>query len=392
MIVCDLTHAYTPTSGGIRTYIDAKRQYVLEHTPHTHVLIVPGERDEIERGDRWVTYRIKSPVIKGAEPYRFFTRPDKILKALRDARPNVVELNSHYLEPMAAFRYRARRPDALISGYFFTDFSRAYVGPAMSKLLGPRLGAFCERRTEWFIRTLFRNYDLRVAPSDPQADRLDELGVRDVDVVVPGVDLKTFNPGARDPKLREVFGVSDDGLLISYAGRFDIEKRIATMLDAVERVAQNREVLFVLAGEGPDRALVEERAEAGAPVLTIPYQTDKNELSRLMASSDLYLTAGPHETFGLSVLEAQACGLPVVGVDAGALTERVLPGLGFLGPVDDAEAMAANIEKAAADLVALSANAYRHVVENFSWKATFDRLFEVYARELQTEAAAVPEV
>ena len=63
MTVCDLTHAYHPTSGGIRTFIDLKRRYLLEHTPHRHVLIVPGERDEVEQGDRWTTIRIRSPLL-----------------------------------------------------------------------------------------------------------------------------------------------------------------------------------------------------------------------------------------------------------------------------------------------------------------------------------------
>lgn len=46
-----------------------------------------------------------------------------------------------------------------------------------------------------------------------------------------------------------------------------------------------------------------------------------DRIRRALAAADIYVTAGPHETFGLSVIEAEASGLPVVGVDAGALRE-----------------------------------------------------------------------
>lgn len=102
----------------------------------------------------------------------------------------------------------------------------------------------------------------------------------------------------------------------------------------------------------------------------------------MLASADVYVTAGPHETFALSVIEAQAAGLPVVGVDAGALHDRVPEGLGYLGPTDDPAAMADNIVLAAAERQAISARARAHVEARFGWDNTIRRLLACYEERL----------
>ena len=73
------------------------------------------------------------------------------------------------------------------------------------------------------------------------------------------------------------------------------------------------------------------------------YVRNRAELARWLASADIYVSGMADETFGISIIEAQASGLPVVGVAAGAMIDRVTDAMGRLGPVGDADAMAANI-------------------------------------------------
>ncbi|WP_277600305.1 glycosyltransferase [Sphingomonas koreensis] len=106
------------------------------------------------------------------------------------------------------------------------------------------------------------------------------------------------------------------------------------------------------------------------------FEKDRIGLARALASSDIYVSAMADETFGISVLEAQACGLPVVGVASGAMPDRVPEGLGLLGPVDDTAAMAANVVKLWNDGAQLiGARARAMVVETYGWHRTFERLF-----------------
>lgn len=90
-----------------------------------------------------------------------------------------------------------------------------------------------------------------------------------------------------------------------------------------------------------------------------------------------------HETFGISIIEAQACGLPVVGGDAGAMPERVPASLGLLGPTGNAAAMAANITTIwnSGNICKMKQDARQHVETHFLWPKTFKHLFShIYAR------------
>jgi alpha-1,6-mannosyltransferase len=126
---------------------------------------------------------------------------------------------------------------------------------------------------------------------------------------------------------------------------------------------------------------VEAVASSTDRIVLLPYQSDRHELARVLASADIYLTAGPHETFALSVVEAQASGLPVIGVRAGALLERVPESVGLLGEVDSAAAMAENIVMLSSNGLRAKGRQARRVIERtLTWESSISRLLETYER------------
>ena len=415
MRFCDLTLAYTDTSGGIRTYIDQKRRHIAEHTAHEHVLIVPGERDRASRDGRLTRIEIQSPVIPGCRPYRFFWQPAKVRHALERSAPDIVELGSFFVSPWAAFRYRDEcrqvARTCLVSAYFHTDVAEAYVGAPLRHFLadgveeisatlagwGHKLSDAIENGAEASFGQIFRRCDLTFAATAAQAARIREYGVEGTHVVPLGVDLALFSPERRDPGWRRAHGVGDDDLLLMYCGRLDTEKDVMMLGDAFTRLVLSEDCVrqgrrsqchLMLLGDGPLRAKLDRRAEQTPRLHVEGYEHDRPTYAAALASADIYVTAGPHETFGLAVVEAQASGLPVVGVDAGALRERVTADIGRLGPVGDAEAFAANIREVAARRDAMGAAARAHVLSaGYGWERTFTLLLDTYAEAF---AATVP--
>jgi len=129
----------------------------------------------------------------------------------------------------------------------------------------------------------------------------------------------------------------------------------------------------VLIGDGPLRETIRER---GDPRIHVPgYVRDRPELARWLASADIYVSGMADETFGVSIVEAQASGLPVVGVAAGAMVDRVTPAIGRLGPVDDAPTMARNIlDVWHSDRGAIAETAQQHA-RQYSWDRSMSDLF-----------------
>jgi alpha-1,6-mannosyltransferase len=115
-------------------------------------------------------------------------------------------------------------------------------------------------------------------------------------------------------------------------------------------------------------------------VIELPYEKDPGRLAALLASCDAFVHANDSEPFGLVVLEAMACGLPVVGVAAGGVGESVDAAVGELalrstGP-EFAEAIEALFTR---DLAALSRAARQRACERHGWDAVFQELSRIYA-------------
>jgi alpha-1,6-mannosyltransferase len=383
LIFADLTYTYNEVSGGIRTYIDARRKYILDHTDWTHVLIVPGEEDGDEKSERTRTIRIASPIMPGSAPYRFFVRPDKIVAALTDAAPDAIEVGSLFVAPWTAFRYRRKHPVSLF-GFYHTDLPDGYVRPVARRIAGDAIGNWASDVVVSYVKRVLSGYDVALAASGELVTKLNDLGVGRVEHVQLGVDLDMWHPRCRDAGVRPELGISESSLVLIYSGRIDVEKKVRVLCDTVERLPDELDPVLVLVGQGPLEQEMRSRAEKSSRLRMLPYERDKAQLARVMASADLYLAGNPAETFGLAVVEAQACGLPVVGVRSGALIDRVLPEIGELCEPNDSNSMADAIVRIVSrpDWSQMRAAARQHVAARFSWESSFERLFLMYEDEV----------
>ncbi len=395
MTLADLTHAHHPTSGGIRTYIRAKRDFLLDHTDHRHLLVAPGPEDSCETGDRWEIRRIKGPTIPGAAPYRFFASSARPADALLAGGADAVELGTYYMpaEHQATFRARKaanRQGRALVvSAHIHTDFPRSYAEAYSSKVLGSWLGTRVGDLAERYARRALNRCDFVIVLSDQFHDQMREMGVERIVRASQGVDLDRFGPHRADASLRESFGVPPDGMLLLYSGRFDSEKHVDTLVAAFDRLPAEPAPTLVMMGEGPKRPELEAAAAERPGLHVLPYQSDPARVAALYATADVYVTAGPHEVYAFSVVEAQASGTAVVGVRAGGLVSRVPEGLGYLVEVDDADAFASRIGDAFAAREAMGAASRAHAEAQYSWAATFRPILEATEAARDRQLAAL---
>ncbi|WP_294172370.1 glycosyltransferase [uncultured Sphingomonas sp.] len=389
-LYCDLTQSWSAVGGGVGTYLRAKRAHILENTPHRHLLILPGDCDRVEADGRATTVWIKSPAVPFSPNYRLLLRNPAVREALERFRPDAIECQDAYNLPWAALAHRMRHPHTVLVAGYMTDFPTVYAGRPFSKTFGAAVGGAAARLCYNYCGRLYRQFDAVYALSDHGGgNMLRSLGVDPVHILPLGVELEAFGPENRDLDLRRELGLDDNQPLLIYVGRLDIEKRPDLVVEAFRRLPSDLGAKLVILGQGPQR----EQFEAlGDPrIITPGFVTDRPSLARWLASSDIYVSAMPNETFGVSVIEAQASGLPVVGVAAGAMLERVFAGMGKLGPVADPDAMAANIlEVWRDDPRGTGARGRAHVAGEFSWRHSMDVLFgEVLPAAFARRAAAL---
>jgi alpha-1,6-mannosyltransferase len=373
-LFCDLTQSWSDVGGGVRTYLLHKRRHILESTRHSHLLIIPGPRDEIVEQERAITVTIKSPKVPGSPHYRLLLRGGAVRRALERFRPDLIECQDAYILPWVAQGYRNRHPETALVAAYMTDFPTVYVERPFSKFLGGPIGRLCGRICYWYCGVLYRRFDAVFSLSENGgASKLRNLGIGNVDVVPLGVELGSFGPDRRDSKLRATLGLADDQPLLIYVGRLDGEKKPDVVAEAFRRLPKSLGAKLALIGEGPLR---EEIAALGDERIIMPgYMKDHGELARWLASADIYVSGMADETFGLSILEAQASGLPVVGAAAGAMIDRVPESVGRLGPVGDAHAMSGNILAVwRGDRAAMAAEARSHALQ-FGWDSSMEALF-----------------
>ncbi len=367
--IVDITMFYAPASGGVRTYLDAKRKWLKGRAEIRHHLLVPGARRTTRGETRW----LPAPPLPLGNGYRFPLRAGPWIEELVALKPDLIEAEDPYLLPWAALE-AGRRLRVPVIGFYHSDLPR---------LAGSRAGDWSNRLLNRYVANLYRRFDLVLAPSRVMAEKLHRLGVEQVRIQPLGVDVQQFHPRNRDPRLREELGLDPDTRLLIFAGRGAREKNLPILLEAMRILGKDYHLHLV--GSHMPRHLPENVSRSERFM-------DSRAVAAWLASSDALIHAGDRETFGLVVLEAMACGIPVVGVEAGAVAELVAPGTGLLARPRSAHSLAEAVRALFADSWrGMGARARRHVERCYSWERVFPQLLGHYAEvtgiPLATEVA-----
>jgi alpha-1,6-mannosyltransferase len=368
MHIADITMFYAPESGGVKRYLHAKRAWLARRTGCRHSIVVPGTRYAPQAG----VMPVRSLALPLGSGYRLPLESWQARRTLRRLRPDIIEAGDPYLYAWSALG-AGRDLGVPVVAFCHSDVPRL----ASRCLAAP--GASCVRR---YIRALYGRFDLVLAASGAVERSLRGMGLRNVARQPLGVDTAVFRPAARDPGLRSRLGLRQDARLLVYAGRYSSEKNLWVLEQAMRALGPSFALLTVGSGAHPPRA---------ANIINLPYESEPAALARLLASCDALVHPGDQETFGLVVLEAMACGLPLIGTDAGGTSELIDAQVGIkVAPHQPAAVRAAVECLFRLDRAALSRNARERAVARHDWNAVMPSLIGHYhaARHARTLHAA----
>jgi glycosyltransferase involved in cell wall biosynthesis len=275
---------------------------------------------------------------------------------------------------------RRFRPAILQTFLFHANFLGRLAG-RMARV--PRIVSgirVAERRCRWHVSLdYWTNWlvDHNVCVSQGVADfasnvmrlRRDKLSV-----IPNGVDYQRFAT-ASSADLRSL-GIPDGSRVIISVARLDEQKGIAFLLEAAETVCQDDpNAHFLIAGDGPDRARLTAIAEQRGVTNNVHFVGNRDDVSNMLAASDLFVLPSLWEGMPNALLEAMAAGLPVIATDVEGSRELIESGVnGLLVP--------------AASPVPLAA-AIRSILGNVQFGATLARASQNTIEKRFTEESVV---
>ena len=371
MHLVDITMYYAAEGGGVSTYLNAKARWLARRSRVRHTILSPNVLTE---GCAPGLVRIPGIAPPGINGYRMPLTVRTSARLIQKLQPDLVEAGDASQCAWAALRTQQRLGIPAVA-FYHSDLAR---------LVEHRLGRVPGYVTRKYLAHLYGQFDMVLAPSRLMVQQLAAMGVRGVLHQPLGIDSSVFRPERRVETLRHHLMLPSNARLLVYAGRFTAEKKLTVLIEAVRKLG--RPYHLVLVGGGYDLPRY--------PQITyLPFKRDQRQLARMLASCDVLVHPGDCETFGLIVLEAMACGLPVVATTGGGTAELIDEATGILAPPDSAASLAEAIEAIfARDRAQMGAAARRKAQEHYDWNQILPQLLRRYGGLLASAERAALEV
>ena len=370
-----MTDVYKPHVSGITNFISLNKQY-LEKAGHEVFIFTFGDLDYPDDEERVV----RSPGLPLTDTGYFLSfRYSRRAKAMLQTM-DLVHVHHPFLSGRLALNYcRPLRIPIVFTNHTRYDlYAQAYL-PLLPEELSDTF-------LQTYMPTFCQAVDLVISPSAGMGEVLKKLGVSTpIEIIPNGVDLQLFRASAED--CRPEFGFREDDLLLIYSGRLGPEKNLDFLIRAFAGTAeaiQNAHLLVI--GGGPEeealKQLAAQTSAAGRIHFTgmLPY----NELPRYLSMGDIFVTASVTEVHPLSVVEAMASGLPVLGIRSVGVGDTVEDGVTGLLSSPDQAAFAALLTRLclAADLRRKMGTAARQASSKYAIEHTTQVLLKRYERLL----------
>lgn len=379
--VAILTSLFPPSVGGIQTLTLALARGLAQLGTEVHVVTRPAAGHPAEEDLDGVT--VHRAGLEHGGPAATIAYVALAARTLAGLAGRVSILHAHQLlSPASA---------ALLAGglqgtpFVVTAHASGDVGDVASLA---RQGALGRAR----LLALRERAAAFVAVSDPIRAELAAAGIPDARIrrIPNGVDTRRFAPAAEPERrrLRRALGLPPARIAL-YAGRLAPEKGVDVLLDAwaLRARGRRRPGTLVLLGDGPERGPLERRARDLGVGGAVRFAGATEDVAPWLRAADAFVLPSRLEGLSVALLEAMACGLPVVATDVGGTGDAAGTGA-LLAPADDPAALARALSLVLEDRArarALGAAARRRAVRRYGILNVARRHLELY-REVDASA------
>jgi len=379
MRIAIYSETYLPTPDGVAHFLGSycKGLSRLGHEPHVFTTgkIMGGRREEESNVHRFRS--IKFPLYT---QYRIAPAP--FIGALRMARKldiDLVHIQTPFFMGTAGF-ISGKVLEVPIVGTYHTNFLEMSESLSSSKVFRGFV------RFAWKYSTgLYRRCHVLTTSSRSIAEHLQQSMRREVLTVPHGIDIERFSCPVEGENVKKAYGIPSDSAIVTYLGRLTRDKGVHTLVEAFAEVRKKRKACLVIAGIGPEReALVKRSIELGIAEDTrfLGY-VEENEKVSLLQQSDVVVLVSKADLVPLVLIEAMACGTPVIGSRAGGIPNLIEDGkTGILVREGDPKELSRKIVEllSGSDLEEMKRNAMERVKREFSMEASVRSFLEIYRK------------
>ena len=207
---------------------------------------------------------------------------------------------------------------------------------------------------------------------------------KDIEVIPNFIDIEKFSPSGNE-EMRKRIAPNGERILV-HTSNFRPVKRVQDTIKILDEVRKTIPTKLILIGDGPDRSDCERLARELDLSEDVLFLGKQDGLPVLLNSADIFVIPSQSESFGLSALEAMACGLPIVSSSVGGLPELVTHNeVGYIAEIGDIKRMAKYIVTLLTNkkkYQQFSESARKHAVENFDKEIIIPRYINYYERIL----------
>jgi alpha-1,6-mannosyltransferase len=363
MKIVQLANFYSPTSGGLRTVVDTLGRGYVE-SGYERVLVVPGQRRARVRTESGLVITLPGVPVSGG--YRVMPRSASILRELDELGGDLsIEVSDKTTLLVVGAWARERGVRTVLFSHERLD---RWIEARVPRLWRAGAGRVLTPVVRGWNKGIANRFDTVVVTSAYAESEFAGLPVP-LRRIPLGVDLDTFHP-----RRASAAGVAR----LVYAGRLSHEKNPRAVVGAVRALLESEvRVRLDVYGDGPEHTTLR-RLARGLPVEFHGHVSDRGALARALSAADVAFAPSVAETFGLSILEAMACGTPVVTSVTGGAPELLAPQAGVAVEATP-DGLADGVREVLSWPVRARRRAARARAEEFPWSATINAMLDLHA-------------